>query len=276
MWFKVEVAALDDPRIALLGVRLQISDGDAFKACCRVWAWLYQRGPGVLAEDEVNAVSRYSGFAEQLVKSGLADATPEGVRIHGEWRAERYLEYCAKQKERAIAREEAKRSGANNRPPPVPPAVAPKQHQDSSVDLSDLVRKGSSLGSSQKPISSVALDLAEYLYTAIRSHSPEHQGNPERWARDIDLALRRDSLTPEQLRSVVDYAHRNPDGSFWASNLLSGAKLRKHAPALLIRLRKAPGGSVAGGSDGGRVMTADELAAWSLEQMAREREEGKR
>jgi hypothetical protein len=86
--------------------------------------------------------------------------------------------------------------------------------------------------------------------------------------------LRLDGRTAEELCRVVDYAHRNPDGAFWASNLLSGSKLRKHAERILITLSKAPSSSVAGGNDGGRVMTPDELAKWSLEQMAREREGG--
>ena len=95
-----------------------------------------------------------------------------------------------------------------------------------------------------------AIEAAQYLYDAIKSHSPGFLGSMQPaaierklhgWAKDIDRAMRLDGLTADKAKIVIDEAHRSPD-PFWRSNLLSGAKLRKHAESLLIRAqgRKGP------------------------------------
>lgn len=67
------------------------------------------------------------------------------------------------------------------------------------------------------------------------SHSPELYSRQapaqvERyvmgWTVAIDRALRIDGRTPDELRAVIDYAHRGRD-EFWRGNLQSGTKLRK-------------------------------------------------
>lgn len=82
--------------------------------------------------------------------------------------------------------------------------------------------------------SAEALDVAAYLANAILSHSPGARLKPSGWARDVDLAIRIDNRTPEDLRRCIDVAHRSSD-PFWRSNLLSGKKLREHADRLLIK-----------------------------------------
>jgi hypothetical protein len=267
VWFQVEETALHDRRIRLLAKRLGVTRGDAFYACCLVWCWLYKRGGDLLTAEEVDEVGELPGLGEAMALEGLADAVESGLRICGGKRARRYAAFRDLQKKRALDREaakRAKRSDADNSAPLVPP----NEHQVGSMSLSD---PGSSRVRSPE-----SLEVAQYLLTGIQAHTPGHVGNPERWAKDVDLAIRIDKRTPEELRRVVDFAHRNPDGAFWRANLLSGAKLRLHAPRLLIAMRNPSRGSVAGGNDGGQVMTADELAAWSAEQMRRERERGER
>lgn len=265
MWFQVEEGALTDERIQLLGVRLGLSHGDAFLATCRVWRWLYKQGGRDMTVEEVTVVSQVQGFAEAMEAHQLADYTLEGLlRIRGCGRAQKYGAFCERQKHRRAQRKAPNEMVITNDQPAVEPTVLPKR---------GLISSESSSRVSSSPES---IALGQYLLDAIQVHTPGHKGNPERWARDIDLAIRIDGLSPEDLRSVIDYAHRDPDGAFWASNLLSGAKLRKHAARLLIALRKAPRSAVAGGNEGGRVMTADELAEWAAEEMARERERGER
>lgn len=87
--------------------------------------------------------------------------------------------------------------------------------------------------------------VALYLADAIRAHSPDYspRGGIESataaWAREIDLAIRLDKRTPEQLRRVIDYAHRNEKDTFWRDKLLSGEKLRDKCAALLLRAKPA-------------------------------------
>jgi len=80
-----------------------------------------------------------------------------------------------------------------------------------------------------------ARDVACYLEQAILSHSPTVKTRPDLWAREIDLAIRVDGRTPEQLRRVVDCAHRSTTDTFWRSNLLSGMKLREKFDVLWVR-----------------------------------------
>lgn len=96
------------------------------------------------------------------------------------------------------------------------------------------------------PASPEAAQVAEYLLAAIRSHTPEHRADPAKWVRDVDLALRADKHSAADLRLAIDQAHRSPD-PFWRSNVLSGKKLREHAPSLLIRARASPPGKAVGG-----------------------------
>lgn len=81
--------------------------------------------------------------------------------------------------------------------------------------------------------------LASELLAAIRSHSPDALAPPslDGWARDLDLAMRRDRRTPEQLRAAIAFAHRDARGHFWRGNVLSGAALRKQFDRLRIQSR---------------------------------------
>lgn len=81
-----------------------------------------------------------------------------------------------------------------------------------------------------------ARDVAAYLLEAIRSHSPDAKDGVKGWAKDIDLAIRVDKRTPEQLRCVIDFAHRSSE-LFWRPNVLSGAKLRDKFDQLTIQAR---------------------------------------
>lgn len=265
MHFQVDEAALDDPRYELVAAALGITDGDAFKACCRIWRWLYRKGGGVLTPEEVDKVARQPGLAQQLVIHKLADAAVDGLRIHGDKRAKRYGEFVERQKARSKKGVEARKV--------VDPTIDNPPGNPSTIGLPNTglyTHRSLSKGSSQSPES---LELADYLARAIQEHTPSHKGNPERWAKDIDLAMRVDGRTPEELRSVVDYAHRSPDGSFWRSNILSGEKLRKQAERLLIARQSPSRGSTAGWTGTGRLWDPADLARAAVEQRARERAE---
>lgn len=82
--------------------------------------------------------------------------------------------------------------------------------------------------SRSRELSPDAVAVAQYLYDAIRSHRPTYAADERRltgWAVAIDTAIRRSNRSPDQLRAVIDYAHRDPQGAFWRANILGGAKL---------------------------------------------------
>jgi hypothetical protein len=78
--------------------------------------------------------------------------------------------------------------------------------------------------------------LAKLLEHEIRSHSsqfPQSEGNRQRWAKDIDLMIRRDKLDPDAIAEVIMWAQND---SFWQSNILSGKKLRQKYLQLSMKI----------------------------------------
>lgn len=72
-----------------------------------------------------------------------------------------------------------------------------------------------------------ALRLATYLFNHILKINHNHKKpNLNVWAKDIDLAIRIDGRTVQQLKECIDWIY-SPDGSFWQKNILSGKKLRE-------------------------------------------------
>jgi hypothetical protein len=58
---------------------------------------------------------------------------------------------------------------------------------------------------------------------AERNLSPFKQPNLQRWAREIDLMIRKDGRKPERIQEVILWCQRS---SFWWKNILSTEKLR--------------------------------------------------
>jgi hypothetical protein len=82
---------------------------------------------------------------------------------------------------------------------------------------------------SQVEVSAEALSLAEQLRSAVRIRDPRSRAarteNLSIWARDIELLIRIDQRTPEEIRRVIDWCQQ--PGGFWGPNILSGRKLRE-------------------------------------------------
>lgn len=114
---------------------------------------------------------------------------------------------------------------------------------------------------------------AQHLLEAIRSHTPDFEGrNVAGWSRDLDLAIRIDKRTPEQLNKAADWVHRSPAGAFWRANVLSGKKLRAQFDTLRIQARERSSGLLGGALPPygkPRGLTGDDL----LEAAARMRAE---
>jgi len=69
------------------------------------------------------------------------------------------------------------------------------------------------------------LRLATLLFDLIRQRNPEHkQPKLQEWARDIDLMIRIDKRSIQDIESVIRWCQSNP---FWKFNILSTEKLRE-------------------------------------------------
>ena len=91
-----------------------------------------------------------------------------------------------------------------------------------------------------------ALEIAAYLATAIQSHTPAFRPGTHKlkgWARWLDRSLAK-GRSASDLRSIIDYCHRNDADTFWRPNLLSGRKLHTKFDELLVRRNSRPALSV--------------------------------
>lgn len=123
-YFKVGKIALHDWRIRLMATEESMSFGDAFHLCCLVWCHLYERGGGTMPATEVDAVAEYLGMAKAMLSVGLADDTPEGLRIHGEERAAKFVAYRQRQRDKSIAAHRARYGKEENKELPAGSAGA--------------------------------------------------------------------------------------------------------------------------------------------------------
>jgi len=86
-----------------------------------------------------------------------------------------------------------------------------------------------------------AILLAGELLAAIQAHTPTFRppGRLDGWARPIDLAIRLDGRTVDEIRRAIRFAHVDPAGAFWRPNVLSGETLRRQADRLLMQADRA-------------------------------------
>ena len=106
--------------------------------------------------------------------------------------------------------------------------------------------------SSQTDASVEALELAGYFREAVRIRDPRSKAarteNLSAWARDIDLLIRIDQRTPEEIRRVIDWCQQ--PGGFWGPNILSGRKLREKFDTLAGQMMRQSCGGENGASGG--------------------------
>ncbi len=88
-------------------------------------------------------------------------------------------------------------------------------------------------------VSDEALRLAQLLLDSIRECNPDFkpsfdQKDLDRWACDIDLMMRIDKRSPDQIREVIAWVKGD---SFWWMNIQSGEKLRKKFDRLVAQMK---------------------------------------
>jgi len=67
--------------------------------------------------------------------------------------------------------------------------------------------------------------LAKLLFSLIQERLPKaKKPNLQRWARDVDLMIRRENRTVDEIEAVIQWCQHD---SFWRKNIRSPAKLRE-------------------------------------------------
>lgn len=71
----------------------------------------------------------------------------------------------------------------------------------------------------------IEVALAKHMLECIRKRDPEYkEPNIQVWAREMDLMLRLDGRTPEEIKKLSGWSQKD---SFWCKNVLCPEKLRK-------------------------------------------------
>jgi hypothetical protein len=77
--------------------------------------------------------------------------------------------------------------------------------------------------------------LSQMLLNLILERNPKYkQPDLQKWAKNIDLAMRRDNRTPAELEAVIRWCQSE---SFWQNNILSTEKLRKQFDTLWMQMK---------------------------------------
>ena len=80
----------------------------------------------------------------------------------------------------------------------------------------------------------IAESLTDYLFEKMKEQLPSYKiKNRKLWLKDFDYITRLDKRTPEEVKSVIDWAHKD---SLWKTVILSPSKLRDHFQTLLIKI----------------------------------------
>ena len=80
----------------------------------------------------------------------------------------------------------------------------------------------------------VETSLALLLKNKILSNNPKAKIKENGWAKDVDLMIRVDNRTPEEIKEVIEFSQSH---EFWWKNILSMGKLRKQFDKLTNELR---------------------------------------
>jgi len=110
----------------------------------------------------------------------------------------------------------------------------PEEEKENSPTL---VSKGSKDKSKNKTFSedSQEYQLAKLLLDCIIEHRPNFKRpNLQSWAKHIDLMLRVDKRTPEEIEQVIRWCQKDP---FWQVNILSTRKLREKFDQLALKMQ---------------------------------------
>ena len=82
--------------------------------------------------------------------------------------------------------------------------------------------------------------LSKLLFDLIKERNPNHkQPDLKSWAKHIDLMIRIDKRTIEEIRGCINWSQQD---SFWQNNILSTAKLRKQFDTLYLKAKGSKDG----------------------------------
>lgn len=86
--------------------------------------------------------------------------------------------------------------------------------------------------------------LAKLLESEILKNNqkfPDNEKQKQTWAKDIDLMIRRDNISADDIAEVIMWCQKD---AFWKSNILSGKKLREKYQQLRMKMENQLSGGL--------------------------------
>lgn len=113
------------------------------------------------------------------------------------------------------------------KPVTIEPVKEPKEKVTPSYEEVTPAKKAKTKKQPKEPTQSEidAEKVANYFAKKITDYNPKAVINPKSWIKDIELAIRKDGITPKELCEVVQWIYT--EGTFWIPNILSGRTLRE-------------------------------------------------
>lgn len=214
-------------------------------------------------ENDLKKLAKIAGISPkkftnlfQIVSTKFVQ-TDEGklINIRLEETRQEQLEYRKKQQEKGLKSAE-KRWGTpvTTVITTVEPQLQPRFQPDHQPESNPSSSSSPSHNKKDKTLktfcpNSAEIGLVDYFISLILQNRPEFkEPNKQVWARSIDLMLRVDKRTPEEMRKIMKWCQQD---EFWMNNVLSTEKLRKQYDQLAMKMGGTNGnGNYSRGSAG--------------------------
>jgi len=82
------------------------------------------------------------------------------------------------------------------------------------------------------------------LKTSLTNYKQQTEKMLIKWGQDIEKLIRLDKATVRDIGAVIEWIHTNSKGSFWITNIKSGAKLRKQFDTLAHQMQSSMGSNL--------------------------------
>lgn len=235
-WIEVHDSLLNHRKVARLSKLLSIPKSTVRGHMVTLWLNVLGQSPDGLFlswdSHEIADAAEWPGDAQAFVDAILSAGFVERNEQYGCLQIHEWMEYAGSLKvaqRKRLQRERTKTSQDSHATVPGLSSQCPADRPDQT----DQTRP-------TRPTSE-AVRLADLLLELIRARKPDfvRKGN---WAKDIDLLLRIDKRSSEDVEAVMrwcqaDCVPRGSGGFCWANNILSGAKLREKFDRLQMDMR---------------------------------------
>lgn len=162
-------------------------------------------------------------FGEKQIRNALDCLVENNMIICGEYNQNRY----DRTKWYGILELAERANGDNQKGEPIP------------YNKPDIKPYKDNVSSTRNELSQSEIDattIAKYLFSTITSFNPTFKNDWSKWVKDIELAIRLDKRTKDELINLINWIYNSKKGEFWISNILSGKKLREKYDSINIQM----------------------------------------